>query len=247
MAHHGYTVGYGFIDGTCYGSKEVHYGNAAAPNLIQGYVDQLESQLQGLPNLLEMEQATFRNLPKGERFNDKASTDRRRVGDRISQLESAIKELPVTIKFMKLRIKRWKISDVREVDVVKLKKEERAAKVQAADAKAQEKKAADDLKQQAKLKREAKQAENKKKYLVSIQEKNFHRVIYRTEVVVEWQASYSSERELIDALYEKKEKFYALIAEPKNPITWMGNSLYMDTRTKAEGKGRVIFSTFIKH
>jgi len=109
-------------------------------------------------------------------------------------------------------------------------------------------------------KKEAKRITREKKSIIKAKKdfdelmaNNFHRVIYQGDVVVEWQSTHETDRQYINAMHQARFDYHATLpdidenGDQKSEVRWFGNSLIVETRTKANGKGKCLWTTKIKY
>lgn len=120
LVDHGYTKGYGFRNGICFGA---HYKPIEiSPEVLQAYLDYCQKRLATLPNIIVAEQerltklqAEFKAIPgaSGVGTLDPIVVDLRKklaaCKYRIMSLTSEQNALPEVIKDTSLRIKAWKV------------------------------------------------------------------------------------------------------------------------------------------
>lgn len=195
MVHHGYTVDGGFFNGSCVGTNEVHYGDVAAPLVILAVVKRFEQRLSRLPAIIEDVQNELAELPAAKRGEPRKLTEERNgiKGSLLSVERELEKHLPEAIAQMTQRASAWVKHDTFEVDVEALEKTERQARKTIADDQKAVKVEQEQEKKQRIANRQYKASE-KEAYILSMQ--------WRQAIVdgttVEWQAEYSSERDLND-------------------------------------------------
>lgn len=241
VAHHGYTVEYGYFDGACGGSKDVHYGHEDAPKVLARVLTGLNSYKARLPEMIEDAKRNVAHLKEiyaGEktRLNGKALRNAEsRVTGLTNMLEVGIDK---QIAHFEKRLADHKVFAPTKHDVAKEEREkkevaaaERAAKKAEKAAKAAEKKA----------KAEEREAKRKAKEAAQL-EMNRHQLFYCDELVTEWVASYESHRDMGEDICKRAAEIMQPKVDSGELDKWTaehGYGLEWKLRTNPEkGKGR---------
>lgn len=231
MAVHGYTVDFGMFNGRCYGTNEVHYGHKDAPEFLNRYILVLEKHRAELPTKIEDAKKALELLVPKSR-SDKWAAERL-VRDLTDQYN---KQIPMLIKHYKKAILDWKLKATEVYDVEVVTQQKRLAR----EAVKAEREAAKAAKKAAQKIREDKAAINAAKREEELLSNNYHSLIYSGVLIKEWKASYPSYQAMLDDHHAKRKEVYDAIPEPKDDLNWYIGSIYVDVRTKPNGKGRIL-------
>jgi len=226
---HGYTLDYGFFNGVCEGANNVHYGHNDAVDFLNDFILSIEkrrahlpARINGLREDLELEESTGK---------------KNKIEFHINQLEyQHDKQLPMLIEYYLDRRIAWDKKEPVEYDIEKVTEQKRLERAEAkkiADAAKAAKKAAQKI-------REEKAAINAAKRETVLLANNYHRLIMFGEFVREWEASYPTERAMIDDHHAIRQAEYDKLPEPKERLNWYIGSIYIDVRSKANNKGRML-------
>jgi len=239
MVHHGYTVDYGIFNGSCVGTNEVHYGDVAAPLVILAVVERLEQRLNRLPAIIEGAQNELAKFPAAKRGEPRNLTAERNAikGSLLNAELELEKHLPEAIEQMRQRASAWVKHDTFEVDVEALEKAERQARKTIAD----DKKAVKVKQEKEKSERAANRQRKASEKAANILSMQWRQAIV-DGTTAEWQAEYSSERELYDEFNTRVkailiEKCLAGELTPEQAY-WGTYSCKCLTRTQQGKKGR---------
>ncbi|WP_239449621.1 hypothetical protein [Pseudoalteromonas sp. MM17-2] len=233
MVAHGYTIRWGGQTGNCYGAFKPHYGHKNAPAL-------LEKAIVDVQNELEMAQG---DLPYKEQEHAKLvaeSEHRLAISESAKALNHAkanIASLAATVEALSERLENWKEYEPRTVDVEALEAEERQKRHEEAQERKAEKAKAQAEKDAKAAARLTKAAEKHSKRLAELAQENHYRLWYLGEVVSEWTAVVSSEKEMLEQYYQARDKHWSTI-DTKAPLYYAMDDYMFEVRTQANGKGK---------
>lgn len=166
LVAHGYTIGYGFQNGSCFGSGKPHYGMKEAVEVLNQYIENIKVAINDI----------HERMPAASPHV-------------LATLEQQLRIAPQLIDFVVERIASHEIKPTRTVNVEEQKRIDLAIR----EAKAQKAKTDKELAIDARAK---KTEERKRKHLEKwskILSENVHQVEVDGEVVVEWVSSYENE------------------------------------------------------
>ena len=232
MVAHGYNIGHGFQSDHCEGFNKPHYGHKDAVPFLNEYLAELKDAHSIAVETVEEHKQIHNDLVA----NSEHRLSIKEAKKHLVFHQNRVVALKWRIDWIQGRIDNWTEFEPELVDVIALEAEERQKRSEEAKAKKAEKAKAEEEKQARIAERERKALE-KVQLLLS----NQWRLIYIDDVLVaEWQESYKSETELLNAVADKaRECAVQLVIDGKLTVEDIERGYYQYkyiTRTKRAGE-----------
>ncbi|MGL6123986.1 MAG: hypothetical protein ACRC1W_13460 [Shewanella sp.] len=256
MVNHGYTVEYGYFNGTCHGASNVHYGHKDAPLFIASHIESLRAYRECLPTRIASVAATLKDGElkyremKADPACDNAARNamRRSVLDTTGMLQSLNNLYSHGIQSMIDESEKAIANWVEVPPVVVMldveAREIRDAKAQAKAIKDAERAAQALAKAQLNAKAEESRMGKAAEYEALISAENHFRLFFEGVAIDSWVAGYDCEQDIYKAIRGKVTAHWLTLG--RGGMGFGENYNYFaDGRTAAEGKGKRFFQYLV--